>query len=90
MENDVTSIILTDEEGKEVEFDVITKMDIEDKEYVVVVPTLEDKDEAVVLRIDKDSDGNDIFVTIEDDEEFEIVAEAYETLFGDEEEDEEE
>lgn len=86
MQNDVTSIELIDEDGKKVEFDVITKLDIEDKEYVVVVPTDEDRDEAVVFRIDKDEDGNDVFTTIDDDDEFEIVAEAYETLFGEEEE----
>ncbi len=88
MENDVTSIVLNDEDGNEVEFEVITKMDIEDKEYVVVVPKdrdEEDTDEAIVLRIDKDEDDNDILVTVEDDDEFEIVSEAYETLFSEDE-----
>lgn len=84
MENDVTSIVLNDEDGNEVEFEVITKMDIEDKEYVVVVPkdSDEDNDEAIVLRIDTDEEGNEVLVTVEDDDEFEIVAEAYETLFS--------
>ncbi|MBV7271896.1 DUF1292 domain-containing protein [Clostridium thailandense] len=88
MENDVTSIVLNDEDGNEVEFEVITKMDIEDKEYLVVVPKdrdEEDTDEAIVLRIDKDEDDNDILVTVEDDDEFEIVSEAYETLFSEDE-----
>lgn len=84
MENDVTSIVLNDEEGNEVEFDVITKLDIEDKEYVVVVPKEDETDEAIVLRIDKDSEGNDVLLTVEDDDEFAIVSEAYETLFGEE------
>ena len=88
MENDVTSIVLNDEDGNEVEFEVITKMDIEDKEYLVVVPKdrdEDDTDEAIVLRIDKDEDDNDILVTVEDDDEFEIVSEAYETLFSEDE-----
>ena len=38
MDNNIDTITLTDEEGKETEFEVITKLDIEDKEYVVVVP----------------------------------------------------
>lgn len=85
MENDVTNIVLNDEDGNEVEFEVITKMDIEDKEYLVVVPKdrdEEDTDEAIVLRIDKDEEDNDILVTVEDDDEFAIVSEAYETLFS--------
>ncbi|WP_027623317.1 DUF1292 domain-containing protein [Clostridium lundense] len=84
MENDVTSIVLTDEEGNETEFEVVTKLDIEDKEYVIVVPKDEDTDEAIALRIDKDEDGNDILVTVDDDDEFAIVVEAYETLFAEE------
>ncbi|KGK88416.1 MULTISPECIES: DUF1292 domain-containing protein [Clostridium] len=84
MENDITNIVLTDENGEEIEFEVITKLDIEDKEYVIVVPKDEDTDEAVALRIDKDEDGNDLLVTVDDEDEFAIVVEAYETLFDDE------
>ena len=83
MENDVTSIVLTDEDGKEAEFDIITKLDIEDKEYVIVAPKEdEDGDEAIALRIDVDEDGNEVLVTVDDDSEFAIVCEAYETLFA--------
>lgn len=84
MENDATNILLTDENGEEIEFEVITKLDIEDKEYVIVVPKYEETDEAVALRIDKDEYGNDLLVTVDDEDEFAIVAEAYETLFDDE------
>lgn len=83
MENDVINIVLNDENGVETEFEVVTKLDIEDKEYVIVVPKGEDVEEAIALRIDKDEKGNEVLVTIEDDEEFEIVSEAYETLFSD-------
>lgn len=84
MENDVTNIVLTDENGEEIEFEVITKLDIEENEYVIVVPKDEDTDEAVALRIDKDEDGNDLLVTVDDEDEFAIVVEAYEALFDDE------
>ncbi len=84
MDNNVETILLNDEEGNEVEFDVLTKLDIEDKEYVIVAPTGEEDIDAIALRIDKDADGNDILVTIEDDEEFEMISEAYEAIFSDE------
>lgn len=84
MENDVTNIVLTDENGEEIEFEVITKLDIEENEYVIVVPKDEDTDEAVALRIDKDEDGNDLLVTVDDEDEFAVVVEAYEALFDDE------
>ena len=82
MENDITNITLLDEDGNEIDFQVITKLDIEENEYVIVAPK-DDKNnsEAVVLKIDKDEDGNDILYTIEDDKEFDMVSEAYEALF---------
>ena len=84
MDNNVETILLNDEEGNEIEFDVLTKLDIEDKEYIIVAPTGEEDIDAIALRIDKDAEGNDILVTIEDDEEFEMISEAYETIFSEE------
>ncbi|ACA46418.1 DUF1292 domain-containing protein [Clostridium botulinum] len=84
MDNNVDTITLTDEEGKETEFEVITKLDIEDKEYVVVVPKNEEVDEAIALRIDNNDDGEEVLVPVEEDEEFNMVAEAYELLFSEE------
>ena len=85
MDNDVNVITLLDEDGVEKEFDVVTKLDIEDKEYLIVVPKEEDAEdedtEAIALRIGKDVDGNDVLAVVEDDDEFQIVNEAYETLF---------
>jgi len=80
MDNNVETILLNDEEGNEIEFDVLTKLDIEDKEYIIVAPTGEEDIDAIALRIDKDAEGNDILVTIEDDEEFEMISEAYDAI----------
>lgn len=83
MDNEINSITLIDEDGNEVEFDVIMKLDIENKEYVIVAPTdneEDDDDEAIALRIDKNEKGEDILVTVEDEKEFEMVSEAYQTL----------
>ncbi|MBU3180811.1 DUF1292 domain-containing protein [Clostridium psychrophilum] len=80
MENNVDTILLYDEDGKEIKFDVLTKLDIEDREYVIVAPTGEEDIDAIALRIDKDADGNDILVTIEEDEEFEMISEAYDAI----------
>jgi uncharacterized protein YrzB (UPF0473 family) len=82
MDNDISSITLHDEEGIETEFEVITKLDIEDKEYVIVTPKDEDEDTAIAMRIDKNENGEEVFVTVEDEDEFDIVSEAYETLFS--------
>jgi uncharacterized protein YrzB (UPF0473 family) len=82
MDNNVETILLNDEEGNEIEFDVITKLDIEDKEYVIVAPSGEEDIDAVALRVDKDAEGNDILVTVEDDAEFEMISQAYDAVFS--------
>jgi len=81
-DKELGNIVLYDENGDEVEFEVITKLDIEDKEYVIVTPLNEDTDDAIALRIDKGEDGEEVLVTVEDDDEFEMIEEAYETLFA--------
>ncbi len=81
-DKELGNIVLYDENGDEVEFEVITKLDIEDKEYVIVTPLNEDSDDAIALRIDKGEDGEEVLVTVEDDDEFKMNEEAYETLFA--------
>ncbi|WP_461204508.1 DUF1292 domain-containing protein [Clostridium sp. DL1XJH146] len=73
-------IVLKDENGEEVEFDLIMNFEIEDDEYVILTATDDENEEAIALKIIKDEDDNDILVTIDNDIEFSAVQEAYETL----------
>lgn len=86
MVKELEFIYLLNEEGKEEKMRVITFFKIEDlnKEYVVVTPADVDAEEAYVLKYEQDEDGNDSYVTIEDEQEFEIVAETYELLMEEE------
>lgn len=74
------TIVLFDEDGNEVEFELIASLDVDDNTYVIVTPTEEDTDDAYILRVEQDENGEDVFVGIEDDDEFNAVAEAYEEL----------
>lgn len=85
MENFVEKVTLFDEDGKEELFEVITKLDIEEKEYLIVAKE-DEEEEAIALRIDKDEKGEEILMVVQDDVEFAMVAEAYEILFCAEEE----
>ena len=74
------------EEGKEEKMRVITFFRIEDleSEYVVVTPADVNADEAYVLKYVQDEEGNDSYITIDDDQEFDIVSETYELLMQEE------
>jgi len=80
MDNFLERITLTDEEGNDVEFEVITKLDIEENEYFIVVPSGSEDLDAVALKVVEDEAGNEVLVSVDDEDEFNMVAEAYETL----------
>ncbi|GAV24448.1 DUF1292 domain-containing protein [Carboxydothermus islandicus] len=83
-------ITLVDEEENEFEFAVIDLLEVEGKKYAILVPAveededeLEDEEEAVILRLEVDEDGNEILVDLED-EEWEMVADAWTEKMEDE------
>lgn len=86
MVKELEYIYLLNEEGKEEKMKVITFFKIEDlgSEYIVVTPAELDADEAYVLKYVQDEEGNDSYVTIEDENEFDLVAETYELLMQEE------
>ena len=78
-------ITLTDEEGQEHEFEIVDTMDLDDERYMALVPvfadpqdSLEDSADLVILKvIPDDESGEEILQTIEDDDEFNRVADLF-------------
>lgn len=80
---------LTDEEGNELQFEVIGSAEIGGVMYYAMVPcdeepAEEDVCEYVILKADKDEDGEDILVTVDDDDEFDDVADYFDDMLSDE------
>lgn len=74
-------ITLVDEEGNEVNFDVIDAVLLNDNEYIVVAPSenVEDDEkeiEVVILKVEIEGD-DESYVTVTDEEEFEAVFEQF-------------
>ena len=69
-----------DENGNVVKFEMFDIVEVDEKEYALLLPAdEEDADEVVLMRITKDGDEY-LFETIEDDAEFEKVAEYVENM----------
>lgn len=67
-------ITVSDEEGRQHEFTVLEYVEVEDRRYVVVVPSDAPEDEAaVVLRVEGDT-----LVSVDDEAEFDEVVAALE------------
>ena len=74
---------LTDEEGNETKFELIGSVEMNDNVYYALIPE-EDAEEYVILKLAQDEDGEDILITIEDDDEFDTVADYFEDELFDE------
>lgn len=85
MDKDEKYVYIPDCDGNDVKFEVIIYFEIEELkgQYVIATPALEESDEAYAFKIFKDDDGSEVFIALEDDdEEFKMVLETYETLMN--------
>lgn len=88
--DELETITLLDENGEEAVFEVLGVINVEDTDYAILIPISEDEDEdedeeqAYIFRIDTDENGEEVLSEVEDDEEFEMVKDAWETLCVDE------
>ena len=87
MENE-NIIVLTDEDGVDVEFEFCASIEYEGKEYVVLLPTDDDDGEVVILQVmeDEDADEDDeaTYVGVDDEEVLQAVFEIFKEQAGDE------
>ena len=68
-----------------VKFELFDIVEVDEKEYALLLPVEEEEsDEVVLMRLSKDGEEY-LFETIEDDEEFEKVAEYVENMDDEEE-----
>ena len=95
MENeelDDNKVVLNDEEGNEVQFEFLDLVELDDEEYVVLLPVTEEGEEeegaVVILKLeDTDEDSEEeSYVGVEDEEilnkVFEIFKEKYKDEFN--------
>ena len=80
---------LTDEDGREIDFEVIGEAELDGTLYYAMQPVGEDESddgviEYVLLKKDVDENGEDVFVTIDDEAEFDKVANYFDDMFDDE------
>lgn len=81
-------IILNDEDGNEVEFEFLDLIEYEGEEYVVLLPVEEETEEpgeVVILKLeDTESEDEESYVSVEDEEVLNKVFEKFKEKFEDE------
>ena len=84
IEEEVEVISLTDEEtGEELQYEVLGIMELDGNTYYALIPYNTDDEEYIILRASEDGDGIQL-ATIDDDDEFDRVVDAFEDQFFDE------
>ena len=76
-------ITLEDDDGKEYTFEVLDRIETDDAKYIALLPVyetpeklLEDSGELVILKV-AEQNGEEYFEDIEDDDEYDMVADAF-------------
>jgi len=86
MQQEIDVNTLTDEEGNEKQFELIGEAEIDGKTYYALTELDDDynqvSEEYVILRLEVE-DGEDVLVSIDDDEEFDRVADFFDDQFSD-------
>ena len=86
-------VTIVDDEGNEFELEVIESMDYNGKSYMAFLPADMSEDDPdygfILLRVVEDENGDEVFESIDDEEELQDVYERFMVLLYDDEEDEE-
>ena len=90
MEDDMDNILLlSDEDGNDVQFELLDLIDYDEEEYVVLLPVEEESEdeigEVVILKIEQtESEDHESYIGVEDEEVLNKVFEIFKEKFKDE------
>lgn len=84
MELEDNIIVLTDDEGKETEFEFVDLIEMDDKEYVILLPIEEEESgEVVILKVETEGE-EETYVSVDNEEEGNKVFELFKEKYKDE------
>lgn len=77
-------VTLSDDDGKEYTFEVLDAIETSSGRYLAMLPVyddpkamLDDSGELVIVKVGEQEDGDEYYYEIEDDDEYETVADAF-------------
>ena len=91
MEQEEVTVTLTLDDGSQLACVVLTIFDAGEREYIALLPMESaetEEGEVYLYRYTEDADGNPNLENIEDDEEYDMVADAFDELLDEQEYDE--
>ena len=84
-------VVLTDEDGREIELEHLDTVEYNGQTYMAFLPTemsLDDAYELIIMKVELEDDGEEMLVTLDDEDEeaemFQIFSERLEETFEEE------
>ncbi len=79
-------IVLSGENGEEMEFEHLDTIELNEQQYVILLPLddEEEVDEVIILKIEDDENGEEVLAAVEDEEELSDVFEEFKVRMADE------
>jgi uncharacterized protein YrzB (UPF0473 family) len=91
MEEEKNLIELVDDEGNALKLEHLLTFENNDAFYAAFLPLEEgeeEADEVIIMRLEEDEKGDDVFLPIEDDEELDAAWQSFLSIYYDEEDEE--
>ena len=82
-EEEESTLVLTDENGVDQEFEYLDCIEYEGKEYLVLIPAEEDANEIVILEIQPVDEENENYLAVEDEAVLNAVYTIFKERFAD-------
>lgn len=76
-------IVLTDDQGNDVEFEFLDTVEYQGDEYIILMENVEDSDEVIILKIESLDDENENYVGIEDEKVLNTIFEIFKERYKD-------
>ena len=67
LEDEVSTLTLTDENGVDTEFEYLDCIEYEGKEYLVLTPTDDESGQVVILEVEPVDEENENYLSVEDE-----------------------
>ena len=83
LEEEVSILTLTDENGDDVAFEYLDCIDYEGKEYLVLMPAEDESNEIVILQVEPVDEENENYLSVSDEAVLNAVYEIFKEKFQD-------
>lgn len=83
-EEDISILSLTDEDGNEVELELLDSVEYKGAEYLILTPLEEEEaSEVIILEVDTHADGTESYLSVDDGEVLAAVFAIFRERFAD-------